>query len=534
MDEVPKIAPPARDGSFVDAIDLLKGLFFNFLGMLMRVGKILFLFVGAHYYGPTELGLYFLAWSAVDIASKFGLWGLDRSLVRDIARLNRDASPESRRQILSVMTFHIRLVLLLSLGASILVFWGSPLIARAIFDNTGLIQPLRILSLSIPFLVLATVCIASTKGLRMMQYETYIRQGMEPAVLLTATLILIPLGMGATALALAHLMASMAAAAAGVVVLLRKFKHLGWPPRPLLRSDKKEILRYTSPIALMDFLNLLVARTDIIMVGALVNPTAAGIYGIAIEIISLIKRIRQGFEPIFAPIVSELYHHRETHRLQRNYVLVTRWLMAGSFLPVIVLLIFPEQILSFFGIQPEPATTALQVLALAHGFFGAFSGAENLLVMTGRTLLNAVLGGLMLGVNVLIGWWLIPQLGITGAALGTFGAFFAVTIARIYFGYRKVGLLPFGTSLIWPLLTAVFTTALFLGIARWWAVHTVWEMAGAVSGMAALYLLIYFGGAKEPEERYAFNKVKQKLVRVIPFGPAAAVSKIRNHLPGEN
>lgn len=520
MEEPPKITSPAGDGNFKDAIDLLKGLFFNFLGMLMRVGKILFLFVGAHFYGATALGLYFLAWSAVDIASKFGLWGLDRSLVRDIARLNSDASPESRRQILSIMAFNIRLALLLSLGVCVLVFFGSPLIAKVIFDNAGLINPLRILSLSIPFIVLTMVSVATTKGLRLMQYEMYIRQGMEPAVLLIATLMFIPFGMGATALALAHLIASVAASAAGVTVLLRKFKHLGWPPLPLHRPAKMEILRYTSPIALMDFLNLLVARTDIIMVGALVNSTAAGIYGIAIEIISLIKRIRQGFEPIFAPIVSELYHHRETHRLRRNYVLVTRWLMAGSFLPVIVLLIFPEQILSFFDIQPGPAVTALQVLALAHGFFGAFSAAENLLVMTGRTLLNAALGGFMLGVNVAVGWWLIPKLGFIGAATGTFVAFFAVNMARIYYGYRKLGLLPFGTSLLWPLLTAVLTTAFFFWAGRFLPIHTVWETVVAVSGMTVLYILIYFGGAKEPEEQYVLNKVKQKLLPLSPFGPA--------------
>lgn len=508
-------------GNHKDAGDLIKGVLFNFLGMVVKVSKVLFVFVAAKYYGATALGLYFLAWSTVDIASKFGLWGMDKSLVRDIARYNTDRSPQTNQRILGIMYFNIRVALLLSILANAVVFGVSPWIATLIFKDAALVLPLRILSFSIPFVVLTLVLIATTKALRLMQYEVLVRQGIEPMVLLAATLALIPFGLGATGLAVAHVVASFVAAVAAFVVVLRKFRYLGWNPKPLGKQMKSETLRYTSPIAAMDFLNLLVARTDIVLVGALMNSTSAGLYGIAVEIISVIKRIRQGFEPIFAPIVSELFYNEEKKRLQRNYILVTRWLMAGSLLPVVAMVMLPKQILGFFEVESAQAAAALVVLALAHGLFGTFSAAESLLVMTGKTLLNALLGALMLAVNVAVTLFLIPRLGLVGAAVGTLAAFFTVSSARIYQGYRQLRLLPFSAALFWPLLTASATAAVFYVIKTQLHIDTIVETISMLIVLIIMYTGIYFLGASEPEEKHLWAKLKRKYNRFrrVPENP---------------
>ena len=105
-----------------DAKDLIKGLLFNILGMLTKLSKALFVIVVAKYYGVEALGLYFLAWSVVDISSKFGLWGMDRSLVRDIARFNTDRSPKTNQYILSVIYFSIRYALFSSVVVTAIIF----------------------------------------------------------------------------------------------------------------------------------------------------------------------------------------------------------------------------------------------------------------------------------------------------------------------------------------------------------------------------------------------------------------------------
>lgn len=501
-----------------DAKDLITGAMFNFLGMFVRVSKVLFVFVVAKFYGVTALGLYFLAWSVIDILSKFGLWGMDKSLVRDIARFNSDRSPQTNQRIFNTIYFNVKVALILSLLVTAILFFVSPWIATMIFKDTDLVKPIQFLSFAIPFVVLTQVLIATTKGLRLMQYEVLVRQGIEPLFLLIGAIALMPLRLGATGLALAHLMASFLAAVSSLIIVLRKYRYLGWHPKPLDKQIKMETLRYVYPIAAMDFLNLLVARTDIMLVGALLSSTWAGSYGIAVEIISNIKRVHQGLEPIFAPIVSELFYNGQGERLRRNYVLVTRWLMAGSFLPVAAMVIFPDQILTFFDVHSSQASAALMVLALAYGLLGMFSAAESLLVMTGRTLLNTILEAIMLAVNFTVGYFLIPELGLVGAALGTLTSFAVVSVARIYQSYKRLHLSPFSLSLFWPIGNLMVTATIFYLLNIWLKIDTNIKTIAVFGLMTLVYGAIFLMGPTEPEEKHLIASFKSK-IRRITTGP---------------
>ncbi|MCZ6593760.1 MAG: hypothetical protein O6943_02475, partial [Bacteroidetes bacterium] len=153
-----------------DAKNLVEGALVNFLGMAAKISKVLFIFVAAHMYGPTALGVYLLAWSAIDIASKFGLWGSDRSLIRDIARYNIDKSEATKARIFGILRFNLSIALGLSLLAAVVMFNLSTVIAEKVFKEASLIFPLKILSLTLPFVVLTHALIATTKALRIMRY----------------------------------------------------------------------------------------------------------------------------------------------------------------------------------------------------------------------------------------------------------------------------------------------------------------------------------------------------------------------------
>lgn len=496
-----------------DAKDLVRGALINYLGMVAKISKVLFVVVAARFYGVSALGLYFLAWSTIDIASKFGLWGMDRSLIRDIARYKMDQTKQTKAKIFGILRFNISIAFGLSLLVAGVMALLSPMIAEYIFEDTNLIVPLRILSSALPFVVLTHTFIATTKALRIMRYEALIRSGLEPLILLIGTLSLIPLKLGAIGLVLAHVFASFIAASCAFFVAYRIYRYLGWHRQPLSKEIKKETLRYTSPMAAMDVLNLLVARMDIMLVGALLNTTSAGYYGIAVEIISVIKRVRQGFEPIFSPIISELFYNKQKDRLQRNYVLVTRWLMAGSLLPVTALVLMPNQILGFFGVESVEAALALVVLALAHGLFGSFSAAENLLIMTGKSWINTIFAGIMLVVNCVVSVLLIPKLGLVGASLGMLVAFITVSGARLFHGHRQLHLNPFSYALLWPLLTAGITLVVFFFLKNWLIVNTFPKIIAALVMMTIFYTGLYFLGATEPEEKHLINRLKDKVKR---------------------
>jgi len=501
------------DSEHRDAKDLVQGALLNYLGMAAKVSKVLFLFVAARLYGPQDLGLYLLAWSVVDIASKFGLWGLDRSIIRDIARYRRNDSPEVRATLSGILKFNLGLAIGLSTAATLGTFFLAPVIALNIFHDLALLRPIRILAFALPFVVLTQMLIATTKAQRIMKYEVIVRQGLEPLTLLLFTVGFLPFKLGAVGLVSAHVGASIVAVFGAAFVAYRKYNHVGWTKQPLSQEIKRETLRYTSPMALMDFLTLMVARMDILLIGYFLNSSAAGVYGIAVEVISVIKRVRQGFEPIFAPIVSELHYHNKKEQLHRDYVVVTRWLMAGTLLPVLAMILFPQQILGMFSKQAAHAGNVLVVLALSHGIFGIFSAAESVLVMTGKTVTNTVLAAGMLLVNTILTIIFIPMWGLVGAAVGMLAAHIFVSVARVLWVYRNYDLNPFGSALLWPLFTGSVIFLIFF-LARF-LVHIDSLLATVATLLLLLltYITLFFVGAAEPEEKHLLGLLKEKLLR---------------------
>ncbi|MFQ5705381.1 MAG: oligosaccharide flippase family protein [Gemmatimonadales bacterium] len=494
-----------------DARDLARGALLSHLGTVAKVSKFLFVLVAARAYGPAALGYYFLAWNVVDIASKFGLWGVDRSLIRDIARYNVDESDHTKSTLFGILRFNLSIAVGLSLVTTAVLLYASRAIAQGIFHDLQMLAPLRLLAAALPFVVLTQALIATTKALRFVRYEVLVRQGIEPLVLLLVMVALIPFSWGAVGLVLAHVFASMIGTLAAATVALTKFRFVGWHPRSLAAAIKRDTLRFTSPLAAMDVLNLTVARVDIMLVGALLNAAAAGSYGIAIEIISLIKRIRQGFEPVFSPIVAELHYGEQESRLRRNYVIVTRWLLAGTLPTVIAIGLFPTQLLSLFNDEAKVAAGALMVLALGHGLLAVFSASETLLVMTGKSWLNTFLAASSLTLSAAVGILLIPKLGIVGGALGTLVGYAFVSGARVLQGHRLMGLHPFGYTLLWPVVVALLTTTIVYALNLAITVDSAAKLIVMLVITAVIYGGGFFGGAREPEERQLIARLRARL-----------------------
>ncbi len=503
--------PTPEQGVRKDTKDLVRGAAVNYLGTLAKASKFLFVLVAARVYGVNELGLYFLAWAAVDLSSKFGLWGMDRSMVRDITRYYVDDSAQTRSMVFAIIRFHVSLTLGLGLLVAAVLFGLAGPIATTVFQSPDLALPLRILALSIPFIVVTQTLIAATKALRIMRYDVLIRLTLEPLMMLLAVLALIPLDLGATGLVSAHLFGVAVGTAAALLATVRTYRGLGWHDTPLPREVKAEAIRFTSPMAVMDFVTQAATRLDIMLVGALVGAPAAGIYGIAVEIVSVIKRVRQGLEPIFAPIVSELFYSRQRARLTRSYVIVTRWLLTGALLPVLAMVLYPAPLLAIFSSEAMQAETTLVVLALAHGLYTALNASENLLVMSGKSFLNMVLGVAALLVCATACIPLIMTIGPVGAALGMLVTYAFISCVRVYSVYALYQLHPFGYSLLRPLANAVLVFVLFYTLDRFIEIDTLVRLVPALIMMTVLYLTLYFWGPKEPEEVDLLARLRTRL-----------------------
>ncbi len=496
-----QLQPEAASETLRDATDLARGAAVNLLGTLAKISKAGFVFFAARWYGTQELGLYFLAYNAVDVLSKLALFGLDRSLIREAAR-------RGDRDHLGALRYHLGVGAILTLAVGLILWFAAPLIATLIFREPELTLPIRLATLALPFLIATQILLAAVRARRIMRYDALIRGAIEPLVLLVVAVGLWPLHWGAAGLMVAQSGAFAVSALLAFAAVRRVYHTTRLSGAPLTRTEKQAALRFAAPLAIMDVLNLMVARMDLFLVGTFMNATAAGVYGLLIEVVSVMKRVRQAFEPIFAPIVAQLHYGADRRRLQRSYGLVTRWLLAGTLLPLLALTLFGNEILELFKVSSAAAVTALVILAVAQTLFGTFSASENLLVMSGYSGLNARLASVMVALNAIAGVVMIPRLGLSGAALASLLAYLVVSVARVGAGFQRVGVQPFGRHLIWPIFSGGTTFAVIATI-RLIAgpISLAWDLVLFIATIV-LYATLLMARADQPEERHLLYRFK--------------------------
>jgi O-antigen/teichoic acid export membrane protein len=128
---------------------------------------------------------------------------------------------------------------------------------------------------------------------------------------------------------------------------------------------------------------------------------------------------------------------------------VTKWIFIISLPVLIILLIFPEQIINlFWGTEYISGAIALRLLAIGYFFFSLSSISNNILASLGKSkiiLYNLFAVSIInLGMNLL----LIPNYGIVGAAFATMTSLslWAILILLEVYYFTKIN--PFRRKII--------------------------------------------------------------------------------------
>jgi O-antigen/teichoic acid export membrane protein len=183
----------------------------------------------------------------------------------------------------------------------------------------------------------------------------------------------------------------------------------------------REMLAFAIPQNLNMTLERFITNIDIIMLGMFgVSASTTGFYGAGAMIVRELLTIKQVFSNAFVPHVVRLHRHGNRQDLSRLFSKVSRWtatLVVPALLAVAVLrtdvlrLVSPE-----FG-----SADALFMLALLPiPYLQCSAGlAGNIVVMTGHSRLNLLNSTTTALVNTVLNLWLIPALGLLGAALAS-------------------------------------------------------------------------------------------------------------------
>ncbi len=149
---------------------------------------------------------------------------------------------------------------------------------------------------------------------------------------------------------------------AGVIILWRASS---WRPGfNLSKKHYKELISYGISVAGNNVLNVIVRRSDDLLIGLFLGPTLLGFYTIGYRLLLVIIRLVTGITNAVAfPTFSRIQHQPE--RMRRAFYSVTQYTSLLAF-PIFmgVAVLASELVMAFFGEKWAPSIPVMQILAL--------------------------------------------------------------------------------------------------------------------------------------------------------------------------
>jgi O-antigen/teichoic acid export membrane protein len=384
----------------------------------------------------TAYGAYAYATAWVSVLGVPALLGLDKLLIREVAACRARSAWALLRGLLRWAN---GMVLASSLGLAILAAFIAWTMAANLEESV--LPTFWLAMISLPLLTIMRVRQASLQGL------SRVVAGQLSEMLIWPGLFILLLG-GAYLLLSQDLTApwamSLNVAASSVALLVGVRLLQKATPRAVTDAppayDTTRWLRSILPLVLVSSMRVVNARIDIIMLGAMENLEAVGIFAVASRGSAFIPLVLVAVNAALGPTVARLYTIGNMKRLQRIVTRSARLVFLASIPIALCLVLFGDWFLSLFGQEFVQGHSALAILSIGQ-LFNAFAGPVGLLLlMTGFEREVAVGVGVGALLNSILNTLLIPQYGLEGAALATTVSRIIWNSALVFMVYRRIGI----------------------------------------------------------------------------------------------
>ncbi|WP_233579124.1 lipopolysaccharide biosynthesis protein [Micromonospora sp. BL4] len=183
------------------------------------------------------------------------------------------------------------------------------------------------------------------------------------------------------------------------------------------RADWSAFWRFALPRAASAAIDASAVWVGVLLTSVLAGQADAGVFGAVGRYILAGQLAMQGLRVAVSPQLSRLLGDGERAAAAAVHRQMTTWALVLSWPVYLLLAVFGLAFLQLFGPGFTAGATAITVLALAMLVNTGVGNVQTLLLMSGRSGLHlaATVAGLV--VTVSLGLWLIPQHGVTGAAL---------------------------------------------------------------------------------------------------------------------
>jgi O-antigen/teichoic acid export membrane protein len=214
-------------------------------------------------------------------------------------------------------------------------------------------------------------------------------------------------------------------------------------PRPSSQVAS-EFWRFTAFQAVATVVQVVLLRLDVVLVSSLRSAEEAGIYAAASRYLTFGVMISTAVVFVIGPQLSGMIAQRSFGRARGVYQAATMWLSAISFPIYLALAAFAPLMLRLFGEKFTQGATALTILSLAMLVNMGTGAVRAALFMGGKSSWILLDNAVALAVNVALNLILIPEYGMSGAAVSWAASIVAGNLLPLFQVWRLWGLQPLG------------------------------------------------------------------------------------------
>lgn len=448
------------------------------LGFVIRFGaRLLFLLVAGRLFGAALFGAYSLAVAVVELAVTLGAVGTKRTLFQFLDERDLHGGRQAPHVVLDAAI----LVAGASAAAALFIVAATLAMPEAWLPGSTA-RALLVLAPMTGGQALLDLFSAATRWQHRMRYDVVGRSIIEPYVGVAATLLAAWLWRHDDGLLVGYWAGTLAALVYVAAGARRSFGRFHLSAYRVDAGRLLAMLRGTSANTASDFLHALYGRVDLYLVGLFLGEAPAGVYGIARQVRTPIRQVRQSFDGLLIPIVARTLAARGPVKTGEALASAARLILAIQLPALIVLAAIGVPLLEAIGPGFDAGYWALLFLAVAESVQGAFGLGELILVYR-RPGLGLWITALSTGIGLAAGAVLIPRWGLTGAGLSVLLSYWARALHRRAVLSRTFGVRAPLSYYAGPLVCAAFGTAAALLAARWAPTPVALYAGATVAGL---------------------------------------------------
>lgn len=453
----------SADDSVTERSRLMRGvramLAADLVRLVLRTAVIVLL--SRYLLTPSSYGLLFLAMSILGVSFLFSVFGLPKSTARYVTEYV-ETGPDQVKHIvrfgLTTVLVSVTLVCVVLVGTRewIAGLFGEPELAPLLLVGAGFLAARS----------LEKYLHAVFQAFNAVQWSGLVKtvDSLAQVVLIVAFILL---GLGTVGAMAGFVVAAGVGAGVGVAVLVRRYYDEYEPASSMESGLKSRILRYSVPLTAGSAANALDQRVDIILVGYIMNPAAAGYYTLAKQISESVSTPATSLGFTVSPQLGS-YKASDDISLAGDLYETAFVHVVAVYVPAAagMILVARPAITTVFGDAYLGAVPAVQVFGVYTLLLALDQITNDGLDYLGRARLRAITKGATSVANVALNIALIPVYGVVGATVATVLTYAVLVAVELY----------------------LVSTVLSLSVER--LVRTVGVVLAITAGMSAIVLVL--------------------------------------------